>query len=68
MEMECKLLATCAFFKKYQDSKELACKGFIRQYCKGDKMDECKRLEHRMKFGTPPSEDMMPNGQMIRAE
>lgn len=67
MENECKMLATCGFFKKYQDSKELACRGFILQYCKGDKMNDCKRLEFRMKNGVPPSEDMMPNGQMIKA-
>ncbi len=65
MEKECKLLNSCGFFKKYQLTKDLACKGFISMYCKGPKMNECKRLEYRNQYGVPPSDDMMPTGQMI---
>lgn len=65
MTQECELLNKCGFFKKYQNSRELACKGFILQYCKGPKMSECKRMEYRTKNGVPPADDMMPNGQMI---
>jgi hypothetical protein len=63
MANECKLLGTCGFFRKFNESKNLACKGFILMYCKGDKMDECKRLEYRELHGIPPSDDMMPSGQ-----
>ena len=68
MDKECELLSKCGFFKKYQSTKELACKGFIKQYCKGDKMNECKRMQYRKEHGSPPSDDMMPNGAMMIAK
>jgi len=61
---ECELLNLCGFFKKYGVTEELACKGFIRSYCKGDKMDACKRKEHRRRHGAPPPDDMLPSGQI----
>ena len=64
MEKECHLLDKCGFFKKYKGTNDLACQGFITIYCKGDKMDECKRLEYRNKHGVPPEDKMMPNGQI----
>ncbi len=64
MAAECELLNTCGFFKKYQDTKSMACKGFIQMYCKGDKMDECKRKQYRQEHGKPPIDEMMPNGWM----
>jgi hypothetical protein len=67
MNQECELLTKCGFFKKYQTAKDLACKGFIQRYCKGPNMNECKRMQYRKENGTPPSDDMMPNGQMIVA-
>lgn len=66
MNNECQLLATCGFFRKYQSTKDMVCKGFIAMYCKGDKMNECKRLEYRNKHGVPPSDDMMPTGQICK--
>lgn len=65
MVQECELLATCGFFKKYQATKDLACKGFIAQYCKGPKMNQCKRKEYLAEHGRPASDDMMPTGQTI---
>lgn len=62
---ECELLATCGFFKKYQDTLNLACKGFIKTYCKGELMDECKRKEYRAEHGVPPEDDMLPSGHMM---
>jgi hypothetical protein len=67
MNQECELLSKCGFFNKYQETKDLACKGFIYQYCKGENIAQCKRREYRMKNGTPPSDDMMPNGLIISA-
>ena len=63
MENSCNYLETCGFFRKYHESKNLACKGFISLYCKGLKMDQCKRLEYRKEHGVPPEDDMMPSGQ-----
>lgn len=61
--MECELLDKCGFFKKYESSLDLACRGFIKSYCKGGKMDECVRKKYRTDHGTPPHDDMMPSGQ-----
>ena len=51
------------FFQKYQEfeDKQLALRGFVRKYCKGDDMDQCKRKEITAKFGDAPV-NMMPNG------
>jgi hypothetical protein len=62
---ECELLDTCGFFIKYQNTLNLACKGFIKSYCKGDLMDECKRKEYRMEHGAPPEDDMLPTGHIV---
>jgi hypothetical protein len=66
MAQECELLSKCGFFKKYQAIKSAACKGFILQFCRGPKMDQCKRKEYREMHGVPPSDDMLPNGCTIR--
>lgn len=67
MKQECELLASCGFFRKYQATKNLACKGFIAQYCQGPAMNQCKRKEFRNQNGTAPSDNMIPSGQMITA-
>ncbi len=66
MAKECESLAACGFFKKYDCSKVMICKGFIRKYCKGSKQDECKRKMYKKEHGTPPPDDMMPNGLMVK--
>lgn len=63
----CANLENCGFFKKFQETKDLACKGFVGQFCQGEKQDECKRKEFKMKNGFAPSDDMMPNGMIIRS-
>ena len=65
MDQECEMLVKCGFFKKYQPSKDLACRGFIKQYCKGPKMKDCRRLKYRQEHGVPPSDDMLPSGDMV---
>jgi hypothetical protein len=65
MAQKCSLLDKCGFFKKYQTAKDLACKGFVQKYCTGPKMNECKRMEYRLKHGTPPCDEMMPTGRMV---
>jgi hypothetical protein len=65
MTKECELLATCGFFKKYQETNDLACKGFIQRYCKGPQMDQCKRKEYHNKYGRSPSVNMLPSGGML---
>ncbi|MBN2217163.1 MAG: hypothetical protein JW719_07285 [Pirellulales bacterium] len=65
MKDECELLKNCGFFQKYQEVKDLACRGFIRMFCRGPRMEECKRKQYREKHGAPPSDDMLPTGQMV---
>ena len=65
MADQCELLESCGFFKAHADSNDLACKGFIQQYCRGSRMDQCARKQYRMKHGAPPPDDMMPNGSTI---
>lgn len=67
MMKECEMLNNCGFFKKYRQTKDLACKGFMRMYCRGDKQEECKRKQYKKQHGHPPSDDMLPSGHMIRA-
>jgi len=66
--MKCELLDKCGFFLKYRETLNLACRGFIQTFCEGERMDECKRKEYRLKHGTPPADDMMPSGQMVPEE
>lgn len=66
MKKECRLLKDCSFFTKFKEINNLACQGFIHQYCRGPKMNECKRKQYLEKHGTPPPDDMMPNGQMVK--
>ena len=60
----CELLSTCGYFEKYKDSKATHCLGWIRQYCQGPMMDQCKRKIYRQEHGEAPHVDMMPSGHM----
>ena len=66
--MQCELLEKCGFFLKYRNTLNLACRGFIKTYCEGEKMDECKRKAYRLQHGQAPADDMMPSGQMMPEE
>ncbi|MEW6517733.1 MAG: hypothetical protein AB1439_12615 [candidate division FCPU426 bacterium] len=66
MEQECELLSKCGFFRKYQNTRELACQGFILQYCRGPKMNDCKRKEYRKQHNAPPVDDMLPTGDIFK--
>lgn len=62
---DCENLSACGFFKKHLETKGLACQGFIRQYCKGDKQDDCKRKTYKKEHGSLAPDDMLPSGQMM---
>ena len=64
MSEHCELLDKCGFFRGFQNIDDLACRGFIRRYCKGPEMNTCKRKEYRRQHGAPPPDEMMPSGQM----
>ena len=63
----CANLEKCGFFNKYNQSKQLACRGFTKLYCQGDKQGECLRKLYFQEHNCPPPDDMMPNGVMIAA-
>jgi hypothetical protein len=65
MDSKCELLEKCGFFRKYKAQNDTACRGFIRMYCNGPQMDECRRKAYRMQHGAPPTDDMMPNGALF---
>ena len=65
---DCELLDKCGFFKRYSDSLHLACRSFIKNYCCGPMMHECKRKAFRLEHGMAPPDDMMPSGQMMPKE
>ncbi|PLX96759.1 MAG: hypothetical protein C0621_01450 [Desulfuromonas sp.] len=65
---DCDLLEKCGFFAKYRDSLNLACRGFIKSYCTGEKMDDCERKRYRQQHGAPPVDEMLPTGQMVPSD
>ena len=65
---DCELLQTCGFFKHYKESLNLACRSFIRNYCSGPLMDECKRKAYRKEHGVAPPDDLLPSGQIMPKE
>ena len=58
----CQFLSACAFFNKYKESLGSAYDGFVALYCKGPKLEQCKRRQYRIENGLPPDDDMLPNG------
>ncbi len=62
---ECNRLKTCGFIRKWSTTKQLACKGFISMYCRGEKQALCKRKKYFKENGEPPPDDMLPNGVMM---
>jgi hypothetical protein len=64
MPDECANLATCDFFKRYGDTNQAACAGFIYLYCRGSKQSLCKRKEYRALHDAPPPTDMLPDGTL----
>ena len=62
---DCELLPRCGFFLKYQDTLDLACRGFVRTFCKGPKQLECSRRQYRNQHGCAPDDDMLPTGQTM---
>ena len=65
---QCNKLENCGFFKKYENSTQIDCRGFIDAYCKGPKMKECARLEFYRKHNRSPVDEMMPSGKIIDTE
>jgi len=63
---ECYLLEKCGFFNKYNCRGIINCQEFIDTYCRGDKMEACRRLQYHNRYGVAPSDEMMPTGKMVK--
>ncbi len=61
---KCELFEKCGFFSRYRKTSNVACRGFIALYCKGPKLNECKRKEYMQQHGQPPEDNMLPNGYL----
>lgn len=64
MAEECENLKNCGFFKEHSGVSDLACTWYVREYCNGPRQDQCKRKSYKKEHGVPPSDDMLPNGQI----
>jgi hypothetical protein len=62
----CSNLDICGFVKKYKETKKLAVKGFINMFCMGERQTNCERKKYKELHGCPPSDDMMPNGSLVK--
>lgn len=68
MAPECEMLDRCGFFRKYLSTDSLGCNWFLQQYCRGSRINECRRKQYFDKYGGPPSDDMMPTGSHVRQQ
>lgn len=62
---ECELLENCGFFNKFRSVSDRVCQELIECYCIGSGKYNCKRRKFREENGTPPPDEMMPNGNRI---
>jgi hypothetical protein len=67
--MDCENTKGCTFFNTTLASKEreLALRGFVRMYCRGDLQEKCVRRIVSKRLGGPTNvpENMMPNGMPV---
>jgi hypothetical protein len=60
----CERLDNCGFFKKYKDTYKNTCAALIEEYCKNrEKSKACVRKKIFDETGSPPEDDMLPNGE-----
>ncbi|MCX8130582.1 MAG: hypothetical protein N3I35_10850 [Clostridia bacterium] len=62
----CPNLEDCGFIKKFYGARTAAVKGYMKIYCKGEWQNRCKRKEHKLKTGSMPSDEMLPNGRYLK--
>lgn len=65
MAVKCSLLDDCGFLKKSGRTDDMGCTWFIREYCRGPRMAECRRRKHFYEHGMLPSDDMLPTGGIL---
>ena len=65
--MPCKYHGQCGFFKKHSEIHKEECEKFESGYCLGQLSVRCEHRKYReANGGAAPSDDMMPNGLMLR--
>lgn len=58
----CDMIDKCGFLVRYSPTNELACRGFVNRYCKGELKEQCKRKAYKLANGAPPPDNMLPTG------
>jgi hypothetical protein len=61
----CRMRGSCGFMRQYHHKLRELTHFYRIIYCTGMKMCECKRMEYQELHGTPPSDEMMPNGMVV---
>lgn len=62
----CEKFEDCGFLKKYRDSYKKTCATLIEEYCNNrEKSETCARKKIFKETGTPPEDDLMPNGDFV---
>ena len=61
----CKMRESCGFMRQYSGKLRELAHFYGMVYCDGMKRGECKRLYFQDRNGTPPRDEMMPNGMMV---
>jgi hypothetical protein len=54
------------FFDKHSHSLDGAYCGFIKLYCRGPMIEDCRRFQYFREHDEPPAADMLPSGAMYR--
>jgi hypothetical protein len=66
MDEQCELLEKCGFFNTFKGNPQVVKEGWIRLYCSSlAKSEECVRKKIRYETGSPPADNMAPNGMIV---
>jgi hypothetical protein len=68
MLQECDQIEQCGFFARYRATSEAACDAIMALYCRGFRTNDCERRKYRLAHGTPPPDDMLPNGTRLHED
>ena len=61
----CESLASCEFFRHFEETTNRMCQGLISCYCQGPLWDRCARKGYEVEAGAQPDARMMPSGEMV---
>lgn len=62
---ECQHLDECEFVLRYVAQVKPHWDDFVTLYCRGDFLDNCKRLQQFRELGSLPDSSLMPTGHRV---